>query len=345
MANNFLITGYWGEPHVTAENDRGINAAMFGAGRFVLPVGEQFRAEYIGNNTIRMYDGKLIDNGAAAGIPAGEYIDLLIAEAGQGMKRNDIIVFQYAQDSSTLIESGTFIVIAGAETSGTPTDPALTQEDLLSGKATFDQMAMWRVSVSGSTISAPVKLFTVLETVGVHLTNTSNPHKVTKSQVGLGNVPNVSTDNQTPTFTVASTLENVKSGEKMSVLFGKIMKAIASLISHLSNKSNPHGVTASQAGAVPTTRKVNNKALSEDISLSASDVGAAASSHGTHVTYSTTEPVMDGTASVGNAETVARSDHKHPTDTSRAPAYTYSTTDLTAGSSSLTTGKLYIVYE
>lgn len=46
--------------------------------------------------------------------------------------------------------------------------------------------------------------------------------------------------------------------------------------------------------------------------------GKAASSHGTHVTYSTTAPVMDGTASVGSASTVARSDHKHPTDTSRA---------------------------
>ena len=46
--------------------------------------------------------------------------------------------------------------------------------------------------------------------------------------------------------------------------------------------------------------------------------GKAAASHGTHVSYSTTTPVMDGSASVGTASTVARSDHKHPTDTSRA---------------------------
>ena len=46
--------------------------------------------------------------------------------------------------------------------------------------------------------------------------------------------------------------------------------------------------------------------------------GKASSSHGTHVSYSTTAPVMDGTASVGTASAVARSDHKHPTDTSRA---------------------------
>lgn len=46
--------------------------------------------------------------------------------------------------------------------------------------------------------------------------------------------------------------------------------------------------------------------------------GKAAASHGTHVSYSTMAPVMDGSASVGTASTVARSDHKHPTDTSRA---------------------------
>lgn len=165
MAENYLITGYWGEPHVTSENDRGINAAIFGAGRFVLPVGEQFRAEYIGNNTVRMYDGKLLNNGAAAGIPAGEYIDLLIPEAGQGKKRNDLIIFQYSQDRSTLIEKGVFIVLSGEETSGTATDPALSQQDILTNEATLDQMALWRVSVSGTVISAPVQLFEVSKNI------------------------------------------------------------------------------------------------------------------------------------------------------------------------------------
>lgn len=173
MANNFLITGYWGEPHVTAENDRGINAAIFGAGRFVLPVGKQFKAEYIGNNTVRMYDGKLMDNGAAAGIAAGEYVDLTIPEAGQGMKRNDLIVFQYSQDASSLVETGRFVVLQGTETSGTAADPALSQQDLLSGEATFDQMALWRVPVSGTTISAPVKVFTELP-IKTHVHSTAD---------------------------------------------------------------------------------------------------------------------------------------------------------------------------
>lgn len=182
MPNNYLITGYWGEPHVTAENDRGINAGIFGKGRFVLPVGEQFKAEYIGNNTVRVYDGKLMNNGAAGGIPAGEYVDLLISGASQGMKRNDLIVFQYSQDASTMVEKGTFEVVQGAETSGTAVDPELTQADLLSGKATFDQMALWRVPVTGATISAPVQMFSVSKS----LAGADNGNKTIKTTATIG---------------------------------------------------------------------------------------------------------------------------------------------------------------
>ena len=46
--------------------------------------------------------------------------------------------------------------------------------------------------------------------------------------------------------------------------------------SHLEDEENPHHVTAVQTGAVPTSRTVNGKALSGDISLTAADVGAAA---------------------------------------------------------------------
>ena len=43
---------------------------------------------------------------------------------------------------------------------------------------------------------------------------------------------------------------------------------------HIARTDNPHGVTAAQVGAVPTTRKVNGKALSADVTLTAGDVGA-----------------------------------------------------------------------
>ena len=43
--------------------------------------------------------------------------------------------------------------------------------------------------------------------------------------------------------------------------------------------------------------------------------GKAASSHGTHVTFATTAPKVAGTAAVGSATTVSRSDHVHPAQT------------------------------
>ncbi len=86
-----------------------------------------------------------------------------------------------------------------------------------------------------------------------HKDDTSNPHKVTAAQVGLGNVPNKSTNDMQPTYTEASALTALTSGERLADAFGKIATAITYLIAHLRNKTNPHSVTANQTGAVPTT--------------------------------------------------------------------------------------------
>lgn len=96
--------------------------------------------------------------------------------------------------------------------------------------------------------SNQTKADTVTANHNSHVANKSNPHGVTASQVGLGNVPNVATNNQTPTYTVPSTLSALVSGEILSTAFGKLSKAVSSLISHLADKNNPHGVTKAQIG-------------------------------------------------------------------------------------------------
>lgn len=62
-----------------------------------------------------------------------------------------------------------------------------------------------------------------------HMENRNNPHEVTKVQLGINNVPNVTTNNQTPTFTPASVRVNIVSGDTLSILFGKIMKWLGDL--------------------------------------------------------------------------------------------------------------------
>lgn len=69
-----------------------------------------------------------------------------------------------------------------------------------------------------------------------HEKDKENPHNVTAKQVGLENVPNVQTNDQTPTYEGTETLTELKSGEKLSTAFGKLAKAVKDFISHLSDK-------------------------------------------------------------------------------------------------------------
>ena len=71
---------------------------------------------------------------------------------------------------------------------------------------------------------------------------------------------------------------------------------------------------------VPATEAAqNNKFLRNDNSwaiITPENIGAAPATHGTHVTYSTTTPAAGSSSgSVGTANTVARSDHSHPLQT------------------------------
>ncbi|MDE7280788.1 MAG: hypothetical protein K2N36_03495, partial [Ruminiclostridium sp.] len=51
----------------------------------------------------------------------------------------------------------------------------------------------------------------------------------------LNNVPNVGTNDQTPTYSTATTLAKLVTGEKLGVAFGKIAKGVDELITHLSD--------------------------------------------------------------------------------------------------------------
>lgn len=87
-----------------------------------------------------------------------------------------------------------------------------------------------------------------------HEHSRSNPHSVTKSQVGLGNVVNKSPNNMTITFTEADTSENLDddkdlfSGSTLQELCKRIAKAVHELFGHADNNSNPHRVTKEQVG-------------------------------------------------------------------------------------------------
>ena len=134
----------------------------------------------------------------------------------------------------------------------------------------------------------------VQDAIDEHVINKNNPHSVTKAQVGLSNVPNVVTNDQTPTYTVASANTTLVSGEKLSVAFGKIAKAISSLISHLANVGNPHSVTKAQVGLGNVDNTADNAKSVKYATSAGSATKATQDASGNNIatTYAKAESVL-----------------------------------------------------
>lgn len=95
-----------------------------------------------------------------------------------------------------------------------------------------------------------------------------------------------------------STGQGVERSVSESTVVRELITKVANLEEHASSTNNPHDVTCAQVEAVPLTRKINNKELSEDITLTNEDVNAAATSH-THtmedIQFSTLPISLGGT--------------------------------------------------
>ena len=89
---------------------------------------------------------------------------------------------------------------------------------------------------------------TALETkVNNHIANKSNPHTVTKTQVGLGNVNNTSDANKPVSTAQATAIADAKAAGTT---------AQTSINSHAGRKDNPHTVTRAQLGLATTDQVV-----------------------------------------------------------------------------------------
>ena len=89
---------------------------------------------------------------------------------------------------------------------------------------------------------------TALETkVNQHIANKSNPHGVTKAQVGLGNVQNLAPADMPVSTAQAAAIADAKAAGT---------KAQTDLSTHANRKDNPHNVTRAQLGLATTDQVV-----------------------------------------------------------------------------------------
>lgn len=90
----------------------------------------------------------------------------------------------------------------------------------------------------------------VNEKVDLHIANKSNPHGVTKAQVGLGNVNNTSDADKPVSTAQATAIADAKAAGT---------NAQTNLTTHMKNMSNPHGVTRDQLGLGTTAEIIFKK--------------------------------------------------------------------------------------
>lgn len=91
---------------------------------------------------------------------------------------------------------------------------------------------------------------TVNAKVDSHIGNKSNPHAVTKAQVGLGNVNNTSDADKPVSTAQATAIADAKAAGT---------NAQTNLTTHMQNMSNPHGVTRDQLGLGTTDEIIFKK--------------------------------------------------------------------------------------
>ena len=91
---------------------------------------------------------------------------------------------------------------------------------------------------------------TVNAKVNSHIGNKSNPHGVTRDQLGLGNVNNTSDADKPVSTAQATAIADAKAAGT---------NAQTNLTTHIQNKSNPHGVTRDQLGMGTTAEIIFKK--------------------------------------------------------------------------------------
>lgn len=161
--------------------------------------------------------------------------------------------------------------------------------------------------------------------------------------------------------TLSGATGEITPGEMVTSI-NETKSAIDMINEHEANENNPHGVTAAQVGALPITGGTLTGNLSGKYItgtwLQTTQAGAMSiaddysricvlDKNGWVYTRTKAEMLSDiGAASATAVQTAQNTANAAQTTAdSKAPMYTYGTTDLTAGSSPLATGQLHFVYE
>lgn len=155
-----LITGLKETQDIQSEDDGARIYGTISSEDRVLDVGEKFAYQIITNNCVRIKSGEILMQGRHIRQTRGTYTDLVIDNGTQGQNRNDLIVMRYTKKSDNNIENAEFAVVKGVP-AALAVDSGLTTGSIYEG-CLIHEMALYRVSISGLSITSVTRLFKTL---------------------------------------------------------------------------------------------------------------------------------------------------------------------------------------
>lgn len=147
-----LVTGRKGTPHITSQQDRMKNQGIWGDQVYILNTGQMLEPQVQSSNEIRIRDGALMAQGALSCVKVNSYDSVTIQNGSQGMKRIDLICWQYTYDAEQDVESAEWVVIQGTPAASDPQQPAYTEGDIQQGDELV-QVPIFAVHLDGINVT------------------------------------------------------------------------------------------------------------------------------------------------------------------------------------------------
>ncbi len=152
------ITNRASEKHITPLQDAMWHRGILGIDTCVFNCFDAFEATIVSNNEIRIASGIGAIQGRFFCVEPGTFDVINIANGAQGEKRIDLICAEYSVDTANDTQDCKWVVLQGESTTGNPTAPATTKEDIDNG-GLIRQETFYEVHIEGITITEVVSKY------------------------------------------------------------------------------------------------------------------------------------------------------------------------------------------
>lgn len=130
----------------------------------IINIFDDLECARINDNLVRLSPGVYNLSGYLLGVSQGTTADLAVDSGTAGYNRIDLVVAEFVRNGGGAgVDTLQFKIVKGTSTTGTPTAPALTADDINVEANTTRQEALYRLTITGTTMAAPELMASVLD--------------------------------------------------------------------------------------------------------------------------------------------------------------------------------------